>query len=204
MGPLSAERAVEELTRPRSIIAASLLVVLFVASSLAGLLLSDALLSSRVGDALRGQAEGLRKTAEESLSFLPLAIYLNNVKVSVLAAILSPLIVPPIVVVILNGLIVGLLLSGRLIDLAFESLGLTPSGVAVVFYGFLAPHGALEIPTIALTAALALEGYRGFLGRLVRRLAVATINLAVAAVVETTLTLAVGLTVLAIVKALGA
>ncbi|MCE4625173.1 MAG: stage II sporulation protein M [Desulfurococcales archaeon] len=192
----------EEIIDRRTVITAVTLIVILTVSSLIGYLYADRIIESPAGDIIKGQVKGLKK-AGESISIAPIVIFLNNLQVSLMVALLYPTYIIPLAVLVLNGLIIGLLPRGILDIQSIGVLsGLSPGDRAFLYYGMLAPHGILEIPTIALVASLIATGFRrGILKRIARRLLMAAINLAVAAIVETTLSVLVGVVLIIILKA---
>ena len=196
------EDLVEEIIDRKTVVTAVSLIVLLTVSSLIGYLYADRIVESAAGDIIKGQIEGLKK-AGESVSIAPIVIFLNNIQVSFIVALLYPTYIIPLTIIVLNGLILGLLPRGILgIQLAEVLKDLSPGDRAFLYYGMLVPHGILEIPTIALVASLIATGFnRGILRRIARRLLMAAINLAVAALVETTLSILIGLVLVIILKA---
>jgi uncharacterized membrane protein SpoIIM required for sporulation len=83
--------------------------------------------------------------SRETLLFIPLIIFANNLIASIITFILGFTIVGPVLVLLYNGLIAGLVVSIGLNSPGFFS----QSAVALLI-----PHGCLEIPTISLSGAI--------------------------------------------------
>lgn len=123
---------------------------------------------------------------------LALRIFLNNARVALIIALLSPLVVAPGLLVFANGVVLGIALT-----YAASKLG-WPAALASVI-----PHGILEIPAFLLVAAastsLGLALWRALLGRgkgawgsilraFVKALALSLALFAAAALIEATVT----------------
>ncbi|MCE4615235.1 MAG: stage II sporulation protein M [Desulfurococcales archaeon] len=83
--------------------------------------------------------------SKETLLFIPIIIFVNNLVASVITFLLGFTILGPILILLYNGLITGLVVS----------IGLNASeffGQSVV--ALLIPHGCLEIPTISFSGAI--------------------------------------------------
>jgi stage II sporulation protein M len=89
---------------------------------------------------------------------LALRIFLNNARVALLTALLSPLVVAPGLLVLANGFVLGIALT-----YAAGRLGWAAALAAVL------PHGVVEIPALLLAAAastsLGAAIWRALLGR---------------------------------------
>ncbi|MEN3000195.1 MAG: stage II sporulation protein M [Acidilobaceae archaeon] len=131
--------------------------------------------------------EGLVAERVELLEELPLpqgllflAIFSNNATIALLSAALSFLLVVPLLVIMLNGALVGFLLSATSVEAS--SLGL-PSAAA---YFLLVPHGVLEVPALSLasSAFVGLLGGRRYVRFVVASSLLALTMLLCAALVE--------------------
>lgn len=119
-----------------------------------------------------------------------IVIFVNNALVTIITWLLSITIIVPVLVVAINGLLIGffipLLFDLRIGDVSYLYLFLT-----------VAPHGVIEIPAITLAASVFtlvfFRGFKGFLSALPGVLLLAIIMILVAAVVESTVSLLLGL-----------
>jgi stage II sporulation protein M len=115
-------------------------------------------------------------------------ILINNMVVVIVAGLLSVTIVVPLLIMLVNGLLVGFV-----VPLASDMGGVFGGGYSYIsIYLSLAPHGVIEIPAIALASsafAIALtRGFRVFISSLPGILILALSMIAVAALVESTVT----------------
>jgi len=122
-----------------------------------------------------------------------LIILVNNSVVVILTWLLSITIVFPIVVIAVNGLILGLVVPFTI--RASESLGSNVDYITLFLT--LAPHGVIEVPAIALVSSAFIiaftRGFREFLSSMPGVLIVALTMIIVAAAVESTISLLLGL-----------
>ncbi len=125
-------------------------------------------------------------------AFNPLALFIlilvNNSMVVIISLLLSITVVFPILVMIVNGVIVGFVVSLT----AFEILvGGSPSYLTL--YMSLAPHGIIEIPAIALASSAFsvafTRGFRAFISSLPGILLLSLSMILIAALIESTITL---------------
>ena len=120
-----------------------IITLLFLASVVAGLNASQQL-SLAVREALKEQftplIEYLNTSNPTSLLMLSLTIFVNNMRVALLSMVLGVSLVGPAGIMMINGFIVGLVLSLQK-DLLI--------GVLVIL-----PHGILEIPALIYSATL--------------------------------------------------
>lgn len=119
-----------------------MITLLFLASVLAGL--SQPQLGGGLAETLREQFRPLTELYNESdlnsLIVLSLTIFMNNLRVALLNLILGVSVVGPTGVMMVNGYVVGMVLS---------SVGNVAVGVALML-----PHGIIEIPALIYSAAL--------------------------------------------------
>lgn len=110
-------------------------------------------------------------------------ILANNFLVALFSSLLSATIIVPVFVISFNGALVGSLVSAV--------LERGPTELTYTIYFLLAPHGALEVPALALasSAAAALLGGRSYLSYVLRSSALAFFMLLFAALVEQALIL---------------
>lgn len=116
-------------------------------------------------------------------------ILINNSVVVVIATLLSITLLAPLLIMIVNGLIVGFIIS-----LSAEIGGVAGGGLSYLsIYLFIAPHGVIEIPAIALaSSAFSIAFRRGlktFLSSLPSILLLSLSMIFVAALVESTVTI---------------
>ncbi len=168
---------------------------------------------------ISGVIESQKRSLENSILarnplLLPLYIYARNSIVSILIVLTVPTIIIPFTIMSFNGVLVGSLLADvamRGLEKASTQAGVTlhlGAGKALVWsYIALAPHGMLEIPSIAIASAAvgyALSrdpdygGLRGALRAGVRLVSVTLVNLAVSAIVEGFVTFTLALIALAL------
>jgi uncharacterized membrane protein SpoIIM required for sporulation len=201
---LSAEELVNDILDRRVIITSIILIIIFTLSALAGLAFADKIVSGPIGDTIKREVKGLEKYRNVG-PLTPLYIYTNNLRVSLIMDVLYPTIIVPPLLIAINGIVVGLLPTGLLVEPSFKMEGLSPGDMGLLYYALLVPHGMLEITTIVLVGSLIASGYsgciRGVLSRMVRRFILALINLSVAAIVESTVTLVVAVIILSIALA---
>lgn len=142
-------------------------------------------------DQLKGLVEGAAERAEV-LEGLPLprelfflAIFLNNAAIALLSSALSFMIVVPLLVVVLNGALVGLLLSAVSVEAPLGPL------LNAGAYFLLVPHGVLEVPALSLasSAFVGLLGGRRYVQFVVSSSLIALAMLLHAALVEQVLIL---------------
>ncbi len=195
------EKAVDDLLNRRTFIVSTLFIAVFIAAALFALGFSSEIMSSSLGQTLKEQVKELKEAPTNPL-ILVFFIFIHNVQVSILISLLYFTFIVPVVIIIFNGLNVGLLLAGAFGSLSFENLGvgpISPGDEALLSYSLLAPHGILEVPTISLVAALIARGFkggfRGVAGAIARRILVAIVNLIMAAIAETTVTIGVAIIV---------
>jgi uncharacterized membrane protein SpoIIM required for sporulation len=118
-----------------------------------------------------------------------MVVLINNTVVAIVAWLLSITVVVPLLTMLVNGLLVGFIVS------LVASLGGAAGGGYnyLSLYLFLAPHGIIEIPAIALASssfAIALtRGFKRFISSLPSVLILALIMIAIAAIVESTITI---------------
>ncbi|MFN4045890.1 MAG: stage II sporulation protein M [Acidilobaceae archaeon] len=136
-------------------------------------------------------AEGLAREFSGKMPFTglnPLMLFLfivvNNSIVIIVTLLLSFTIIVPILVIAVNGAVVGFI-SAYVADLGYR--------YSTVF-AYIAPHGVIEVPAIALAASSFIVIFTRGLKRLpedvVRIFMIAFIMILVAALVESTVTLA--------------
>jgi len=133
---------------------------------------------------------------EPSVGLNPVILFLiilvNNSVVVILTWLLSVTIVFPIVVIAVNGLIVGFVVPFAI--RAGESLGFNVDYITLFLT--LAPHGVIEVPAIALVSSAFIiaftRGFREFLSSMPGVLIVALAMILVAAAVESTISLLLG------------
>ncbi len=128
-----------------------------------------------------------------SLTLNPIVLFMvvliNNTVVAIVAWLLSITVVVPLLTMLVNGLLVGFIVS------LVASLGGAAGGGYnyLSLYLSLAPHGIIEIPAIALASssfAIALtRGFKRFISSLPSVLILALIMIAIAAIVESTITI---------------
>jgi len=122
-----------------------------------------------------------------------LNILINNSVVIILTWLLSVTIVFPMVVITVNGLILGFAVPFAI--RASESLGFNVDYITLFLT--LAPHGVIEVPAIALVSSAFImaftRGFREFLSSMPGILIVALAMILVAAAVESTISLLLGL-----------
>ena len=188
-----AARLALELSERRTILAAVIMLALFTVSALLPLV-SPSIMEGPLGREARKQVEGIKEAGGGGLTDLPRVIFLNNVRVSILIAITYFTVIIPAAIMMLNGFVIGYLpLTGMMEELA-NVIGSrsVASGVAFLYYAGLVPHGLLELTTIVLVASLVGSGLRGGVRgvatRILDRLVMAIVNLAIAALVETFIT----------------
>ncbi len=122
---------------------AFLITLLFLLSVIAGLSTPPRQgeeLSEALKEQFRPLAELHNTTDLTSLTSLTLSIFMNNLRVTLLNLVLGVSVIGPAGVMMVNGYVVGVVLSSRA-DLI--------SGVALIL-----PHGLVEIPTLIYSAAL--------------------------------------------------
>lgn len=128
-----------------------------------------------------------------SLTLNPIVLFMvvliNNTVVAIVAWLLSITVVVPLLTMLVNGLLVGFIVS-----LVANLGGAAGGGYNYLsLYLFLAPHGIIEIPAIALASssfAIALtRGFKRFISSLPSVLILALIMIAIAAIVESTITI---------------
>ncbi len=198
-------KTIEEVTDLRTLKTALALLLVLTVAAVVPIAASGLLEKSGAGDIVERQLSGLRKTSNESFQKLPLKIFLNNIKVSIIIATLYPTVIIPIAVLIINGLMIGLLPLVFDLGSATSEIGihLSPGDKGFFYYIGLVPHGMLEMTTILLVASLVgylfSEGLRGVVTRMLGRLLLAGINLLVAAIVETLVTPVLMIVVLLII-----
>ncbi|MCC6044304.1 MAG: stage II sporulation protein M [Desulfurococcaceae archaeon] len=118
-----------------------------------------------------------------------MVVLINNTVVAIVAWLLSITVVVPLLTMLVNGLLVGFIVS------LVASLGGAAGGGYnyLSLYLSLAPHGIIEIPAIALASssfAIALtRGFKRFISSLPSVLILALIMIAIAAIVESTITI---------------
>ena len=196
---------IEEVTSPSTIRVGLILIALFTVSSLAPLLAAGHIEGTTIGNLVKDQLDSLKKAGESGYTDLPLRIYLNNVKVSALIALLYPTVILPVIIVIINGLVVGFLPIMFDLGSTLRGAGITlsPADAGFFYYVGLVPHGMLELTTIVVVASLIAQGFRGGLrgivSRIVGRLIIAGVNLLIAALVETVITPAIMVAVLLVI-----
>jgi len=121
-----------------------------------------------------------------------LIILVNNSVVVILTWLLSITIVFPIVVVAVNGFIVGFVVPFTI--RASEGLGFNVDYITLFLT--LAPHGVIEVPAIALVSSAFIiaftRGFGKFLSSMPGILVVALAMILVAAAVESTISLLLG------------
>ncbi len=145
----------------------------------------NAIMQSFIGQYLQSQESGIRQIAQSfgignNYYLLPFIIFGNNVKTAIITWISSITIVIPILIVAVNGGLVGFVLPGAY-----------PNPPLVLFY-LLVPHGVIEIPSVTLVASVFIlmiskgptKMYKDSIGILV----ISAIMLAVAAFIESFLT----------------
>jgi len=133
------------------------------------------------------------KSRVPSLALNPIVLFMvvliNNTVVAIVAWLLSITVVVPLLTMLVNGLLVGFIVS-----LVANLGGAAGGGYNYLsLYLFLAPHGIIEIPAIALASssfAIALtRGFKRFISSLPSVLILALIMIAIAAIVESTITI---------------
>ncbi|AFZ70855.1 uncharacterized membrane protein [Caldisphaera lagunensis DSM 15908] len=145
----------------------------------------NAIMQSFVGQYLQSQESGIRQIAQSfglgnSYYLLPFIIFGNNVKTAIITWVSSLTIVIPILIVAVNGGLVGFVLPGAY-----------PNPPLVLFY-LLVPHGVIEIPSVTLVSSVFIlliskgpvKMYKNSIGLLL----ISAIMLAVAAFIESFLT----------------
>ncbi|MEM0015115.1 MAG: stage II sporulation protein M [Zestosphaera sp.] len=122
---------------------ASVITLLFLASVAAGLS-SPPQQSEGLAEALKEQFRPLTESYStsdlKSLMMLSLTIFMNNLRVALLNLILGVSVVGPAGVMMVNGYVIGVVLS---------SMGDVMAGVALIL-----PHGILEISALIYSAVL--------------------------------------------------
>ncbi len=143
--------------------------------------------------------ERLAGLAELNPVILPAAIFVNNVVVALISAATSLTVVAPMVIIALNGVLVGSVLKAAYLVPELESVN------AALIHFMLAPHGSLEIPAIAVASSAGLyvidfsRRFRAPLRSVIKRnVYLSVLLLLVAAIAEVTVT-----PVLAIIVLLG-
>ncbi len=196
---------IEEITDSRTLKTALVLLLVLTAAAVVPIATPGLLEKSGAGGIVERQLNGLKKAGSESFQKLPLKIFLNNLKVSTIIAVLYPTVVVPIAVLIINGLMIGLLPLVFDLGSATSKIGihLSPGDKGFFYYIGLVPHGMLEMTTILLVASLVgylfSDGLKGVVTRILGRLLLAGINLLVAAIVETLVTPVLMIVVLLII-----
>ncbi len=188
-----AARLALELSERRTIVAAVIMLALFTLSALLPLV-SPGILEGPLGEEARKQVESIEKAGGDGLVALPKVIFLNNVRVSIIIAATYFTVIIPAAIIAMNGFVIGYLpLTGIMSELA-SALGAkgAAAGAALLYYAGLVPHGLLELTSIVLVASLVGSGIRGgvrgIATRILDRLVMAIVNLAIAAIVETFIT----------------
>jgi len=138
----------------------------------------------------------IREYYEPSVGLNPVTLFLfilvNNSVVVILTWLLSITIVFPIVVIAVNGFIVGFVVPFAI--RAGESLGSNMDYITLFLT--IAPHGVIEVPAIALVSSAFIiaftRGFGKFLSSMPGILVVALAMILVAAAVESTISLLLG------------
>ncbi len=181
-----------------------LLVLVFTISMSLPLIYSN-ILQSQIGSIAQEESQGIQETLNYPLYLLPVVIYLRNLSVSVILAVTAVTIIIPFLIIIINGIIVALVISALPSQIAEISPYLVdePGKYALFIYASLVPHGVVEIPTIVLAAAVMAYLAKGIrtLGRKIpSALYIASANLMAAAIIESTVTFVLALTVILLIS----
>ncbi|MEM2223168.1 MAG: stage II sporulation protein M [Acidilobaceae archaeon] len=128
--------------------------------------------------------------------FLILSLILvNNSIVVIVVGLLSITVLVPLAVLAFNGAIVGFIIS-----LTNDNMGLSYPAIFIL----LAPHGIIEVPAIALVSsvfiAFFIGGLKLFISILPRVIVTSLIMIFVAAIIESTVTLMLGLIFMSIFR----
>ncbi|MGC9072114.1 MAG: stage II sporulation protein M [Acidilobus sp.] len=168
-----------------------LLIVVFGLSAAFVVAFYKDIMSTALGQYFVNQTQQIRQIASYvnvstgTYAFLPAIIFAKNSLTDVLVYALLVTLVFPIIVLIFNGGLVGFV----------SVLTLPEHGNSLVIFYLLAPHGVIEIPAFALTAAsmsLLRKGVGSMYSKGFGLLALSVFMLIVAAIVESTLTPAAG------------
>ena len=145
----------------------------------------NTIMQSFIGQYLQSQESGIRQIAQSfeignNYYLLPFVIFGNNIKTALITWISSITIIIPILIVAVNGGLVGFVLPAAY------------SHPPLVLFYLLVPHGVIEIPSVTLVASVFIlliskgpaKMYRDSIGILI----MSAIMLAVAAIIESFLT----------------
>ncbi len=172
-----------------------------VASTISYPLLRDTVVGQTIEDQLR-QVLDMAQSEGQSLISLPLLIILNNMQVALIIALLSPTLILSLGLEAFQGAVVGYFIPMILYGALNTGQIVDVSDPLFVFYG-LVIHGVVEIPAIALVAAPVIlartTGIRKAFTNSVKLIPHAFILLAIAGIVESTITVVVVL-LIALVK----
>jgi len=177
--------------------------VLLGASMVAAVVGYDWIRSQVVGQMVEESIEQVTSLADQPWYMFPILIFENNARLAIVTALLSPVFIIPLFIIAFNGMVVGYVVVEAIIA-GFGVKGLLTGveGPGRIIFAFLAPHGSIEIPALAVAASTMfylVDKARGvpvsFLRVLARNLALSILILAVAAIVETTITVAYGIIV---------
>jgi stage II sporulation protein M len=153
-------------------------VPLFSATFIAESLLYGKVPMGFLDEMLRKLKGSLPNTFNPLLLFI--IIFLHNLLVATITLVFSATFIVPALVVAVNGLIVGYVIS-----LNYSKLGLAGSIVGLI------PHGGIEIPAITLAAATGIvirKGIRNYVKQTSVAMLAVVLMLAIAAVTEAVIT----------------
>lgn len=164
-----------------------LFITIFYVSSIAGSIFYHVLpveLKEQISSWIRSYYESRIPHGAFNPLTLLVIILVNNSVVAILTWLLSITIVFPLIVMTVNGLLVGFITTLVVVSQTFSSY-------TTIFLS-LAPHGVIEIPALALVASaftlIFIRGFSEFLSAMPGILVLALIMIAIAALVESTVT----------------
>jgi uncharacterized membrane protein SpoIIM required for sporulation len=173
-----------------------MMIIFFVIPLFLGIVLWDPLSNTFIGDYVKKSAESVKETAGSfrgiEYFLLPLVIFAKNTLVAVISAILAPLLIVPPIILATNGFLVGFVIQSTTWSTLALKLG---GGVGLVTAAALAPHGAVEVPAISISASTVfyfIDYLRNremrFFEILKRNLAISIIMLVFSAIIEAFIT----------------
>ncbi len=164
-----------------------IVVLLFSATGIIATIAYSSLLNSLFSEQLLDKFEDM---AGDSFNpfLLSMKIFINNTLVTLVSALLSVTVILPLFIIAINGIAVGFISSYAIYN-TDNTLFQSPY---MIFYSLIT-HGSIEVPALSLVAAAVLFAGRSvnaIIKNVISVIPVSIVMLLVAAVVESTLTIA--------------
>ena len=168
-----------------------IIIILFSTTSIIAAIAYNSLLSSLFSEQILDKFRGM---ADDSFNpfLLSMKIFINNTLVTLVSALLSVTIILPLLIIAINGIAVGFISSYAI----YNTENTIFNSPYIIFYSLIT-HGSIEVPAISLIAATTLLAGRDIntiIKNVTYAIPVSIVMLLVAAVVESTLTIALILT----------